>query len=272
MAIVYPLNDRDYGADDVAMYHATRTSGIFDNDDFACTATGADNNVTIGPGLAWIRESRFVGRVAAEKNTTVLDMGVANSTYPRIDAVVLRYEVGIGASLVAKNGVAAANPEPPQVVRTAAVIELHLYHVRREAGAASIPVSALTDVRMDSRYCGLMQDAVTPKETDGPKSVDGKDMNLVVEEGSYYGSTMENAGEAGPSVFQVEKYAPGWTVQTQKRIGDYGIIRIYTRASVGGIWGPWMRVLTNVLDGDILGDAAPEKGMNGQLFFVREGE
>lgn len=160
---VYPLNDKDFGADDVALYHATRTSGIFDNDDFTCSVTGADNQVSVAPGLAWIRESRFVGRVAAEKNPTVLDMGVANASYPRIDAVALRYESGIGARIVVKTGTAADNPAPPQVVRTEAVIELHLYHVRRETGAVSIPVSALTDLRSNPQYCGLMQDAVTPK-------------------------------------------------------------------------------------------------------------
>lgn len=162
--VVYPLNDKDFGADDVALYHATRTSGIFDNDDFACSVTGADNNVKVAPGLAWIRENRFAGRVAAEKTETVLDMGVANATYPRIDAVVLRYETGVGGTLVAKTGTAAANPVPPTVERTGTVIELHLYHVRREAGAASIPVSALTDLRNDPQYCGLMQDAVTPRD------------------------------------------------------------------------------------------------------------
>ena len=162
--ITYPMNDRDFGAEDVALYHATRTSGVFDGGDFECTVTGADNNVTVGPGLAWIRESRFAGRVAAERTETVLDMGVADATYPRIDAVVLRYETGLGASLAVKNGVAAAVPVPPQVVRTEAVIELHLYHVRREAGASSIPVGALTDLRTNSQYCGLMQDAVTPRD------------------------------------------------------------------------------------------------------------
>lgn len=164
MVTVYPLNDKDFAADDVALYHATRTSGIFDNDDFACSVTGADNQVTVAPGLAWIRESRFVGRVAAARKPTVLDMGVANASYPRIDAVVLRYESGVGGNIVVETGTAAANPVPPQVVRTEAVIELHLYHVRREAGAASIPVSALTDLRSNPQYCGLMQDAVTPKD------------------------------------------------------------------------------------------------------------
>lgn len=161
MLRTYPMNNTDYGAEDAELFHCTRTSGVFDGGDFACTATGADNAVTVGTGIAWIRNAKFRGKVAALKTAEKLDMGVANATYPRIDAVVLRYEEGVGTKLVAKTGTAASSPKPPEVVRTEAVYELHLCHVRREAGAASIPVNALSDLRADANYCGLMRDDVT---------------------------------------------------------------------------------------------------------------
>lgn len=161
----YPLNDRDYDAQDAELFHCTRTSGIFDGDDFACTVNGADNNVTVGIGIGWIRNSRFSGKVIALKNVLTLDMGVADTTYPRIDAVVIRFDANAdGTDIVVKHGQAAEKPEPPEVVKTESVYELHLCHVRREAGATSIPVSALTDLRQNRAYCGLMQDDVTPKE------------------------------------------------------------------------------------------------------------
>lgn len=164
MLTTYPMNDRDYGAEDAELFHCTRTSGVFDGGDFACRITGADNVVTVSPGIAWIRNAKFKGKVAALKGPMELDMGVANATYPRIDAVVVRYEQNVGTSIVAKAGTAANSPVPPEVVQTEAVYELHLYHVRREAGAAAIPVGALTDLRANREYCGLMQDEVTTKE------------------------------------------------------------------------------------------------------------
>jgi hypothetical protein len=164
MLTTYPMNDRDYGMEDAELFHCTRSSGVFDGNDFECTATGADNTVTVNAGIAWIRNARFRGKVAALRQPMVLDMGVANAGNPRIDAIVLRYEENVGTSIVAKMGIAAANPLPPEVVRTEAVYELHLYHIRREAGAAAIPAGSLTDVRANGKYCGLMQDDVTPRD------------------------------------------------------------------------------------------------------------
>ena len=161
----YPLNNADFEARDAELFHCTRTSGIFDGDDFACSVNGADNNVTVGIGIGWIRNSRFSGKVIALKNALTLDMDVADTTYPRIDAVVIQFDANAnGTNVLVKHGKAAKKPQPPEVVQTESVYELHLYHVRREAGAASIPVSALTDLRQNRTYCGLMQDDVTPKE------------------------------------------------------------------------------------------------------------
>lgn len=166
MLRTYPMDNTDYGAEDAELFHCTRTSGVFDGGDFGCSVTGADNTVTVGVGIAWIRNAKFKGKVAALREPMALDMGVANAEYPRIDAVVLRFEPAVGTRIVAKTGVAAANPMPPEVVQTEAVYELHLYHVRREAGAAAIPVGALTDQRANRKYCGLMQDEVTPREAE----------------------------------------------------------------------------------------------------------
>jgi hypothetical protein len=164
MVVTYPLNNTNFGATDAELFHCTRTSGVFDGDDFFCIATGADNNVTVGEGIGWIRNTRFSGKVVALKEPMILDLGVADATYPRIDAVALRFDANANKTMVvAIHGRAAANPEPPEVVRTEGVYELHLCHVRREAGATAISVGSLTDIRMNEKYCGLMQDDVTPR-------------------------------------------------------------------------------------------------------------
>ena len=163
MAIItYPLNNIEYTAEDAELYHATRTSGVFANDDFPITVSGDGNVVTIGEGIGWIRNSKFSGKVVANKAEMSLDLGLPHATYPRIDAVVLRFSANANASeIIVKNGTAQTNPTPPEVVRTESVYELHLYHVYREAGAASVTASNVTDLRSDSAYCGIMSDDVT---------------------------------------------------------------------------------------------------------------
>ena len=164
MALVtYPLNNIQYSAEDAELFHCTRTSGVFAADeDFSASVSGADNTVSIGQGIAWIRNSRFSGKVAANKSSVVDDMGLADGTYPRIDAIVVRFDANKNETeIVKKEGTAASSPVAPEVVRTEALYELHLYHVRRRAGATSILASDITDLRPDVNYCGVMSDDVT---------------------------------------------------------------------------------------------------------------
>lgn len=163
MAIItYPLNNIEYTAEDAELFHATRTSGVFANDDFPITVSGSGNVVTIGEGIGWIRNSKFSGKVVANKADISLDLGLPHATYPRIDAVVLRFSANDNASeIIVKNGTAQTNPTPPEVVRTESVYELHLYHVYRPAGSANVVASNVTDLRANTAYCGLMADDVT---------------------------------------------------------------------------------------------------------------
>ncbi len=162
----YPLNSIDYASEDAGLYHCTRTSGIYAGDDFARTLTGTDNTITLGIGLAWLRISRFFGVVCAMKEERSLDVGIPDTTYPRIDAIVLQYDANKnGTDIVVKQGTPASNPQPPARSTTEARYELHLYHVRREPGAASITAANVTDLRLNSAYCGLMADSVTRVDT-----------------------------------------------------------------------------------------------------------
>lgn len=164
MVRTYPLNNVDYSAEDAELFHCTRTSGVFDGGDFECGVTGADNNVTVGEGLAWIRNAKFRGKAVAVDAPLILNLGVADATYPRIDAVAIRFDANANQTeVVVIPGTPATNPEPPEPIRAAGIYELHLYHVRREAGATAISVGSLTDIRMNEKYCGLMQDDVTPR-------------------------------------------------------------------------------------------------------------
>lgn len=165
--ITYPLDNVEYTADDAALFHATRTTGIHAGDDFTFYVNGADNTVTLGPGIAWMNISRFKGLVSALKIETGVDMGLPDPIYPRIDHVVLQYSANNNAvSTVVKSGVAASSPQPPTRSMTEALYEIHLLRVRREPGAIAISASDVTDLRLDSEWCGLMAESVTNIDTD----------------------------------------------------------------------------------------------------------
>lgn len=160
--ITYPLNNIDYTAEDAELFHCTRTSGIWAEDSFPISVTGADNNVTIGTGIAWINNEEFSGKVAALKSAEVLDLGIADSTYPRIDVIAIQFNANNNATdVVIKKGTPATNPVRPSIVRTGAIYELYLASVYRPAGATAITASNITDLRMDETVCGLMADSVT---------------------------------------------------------------------------------------------------------------
>ena len=164
--VVYPLNDIDFHAEDVGIYNATRTSGIYADNDFALSVTGADNTVSVDVGLGWMRLSKFFGVAVALKNKTAVDMGLPDSVYPRIDAVALQFDANKnGAEVIAKKGIASSTPQPPALSQTEALYELHLAHVYRNPSAVSITAADVSDMRLSPVYCGLMADAVSQVDT-----------------------------------------------------------------------------------------------------------
>lgn len=193
--ITYPLDDCDYSADDAALFHCTRTSGIFASDDFSFSVTGADNTVRIGPGIAWMRINKFKGLVAALKNEVSVDLGLPDSVYSRIDRVVLQYNANTrDTTVVVKSGVARSNPLPPERSTEEALYELHLLEVLRKPAAASVKPENVTDLRFDSSCCGMMADSVTKVDT---SAINAQVMALVnelrtklgeVEAQTYYAS------------------------------------------------------------------------------------
>lgn len=167
MAITtYPLNNIMYSAEDAELFHVTRQSGVYAKNSFNYSITGNSNIITIGTGIGWIKNGEFAGKVIASKTATQLNLGVADATYPRIDAVVIQFNANTNSTiLTVKNGIPASSPNPPSVIRTAAIYELHLYHVRRNAGEASISAGNITDLRLNNAYCGLMGDSITEIDT-----------------------------------------------------------------------------------------------------------
>lgn len=164
--ITYPLNNIDYNASDAELYNMPRKSGVYAKDDFDITVSGADNNVTIGEGVAWIKNGRFSGKVTANKTPTVLDMGLTDPNFPRWDVIALQFDKNKNAvEFKIKKGIASSEPKLPEIVQSETIYELYLYKIYRPVGAVSITSQHITDLRLDTTVCGLMADSVTSVDT-----------------------------------------------------------------------------------------------------------
>ena len=164
--VTYPLDQTDYSMEDAALFHCTRSTGVYGNDDFKCRVSGADNTLVISPGLAWMRLARFKGVATALKYECQVDLGLPDSVYPRIDHVVIQYDANRNTTEpMVKHGTPSSNPQPPARVESEALYEIHLYAVRREPGKAAIGVENITDLRLDEKYCGIMTDSVSKVDT-----------------------------------------------------------------------------------------------------------
>ena len=163
MAIVtYPLNGITYNAEDAETYLSTRISGIYAADDCFDLSITADRTVTIGPGLAWVRNTRFAGKCICNREALALAIPMADSSKPRTDRIVLRYDKAENKSeLAVKTGTPGSAAAAPDVVQTELVYELGLYTVSVAAGSTVIKTADVTDTRLNEQVCGLMRDGVT---------------------------------------------------------------------------------------------------------------
>ena len=159
--ITYPLNNTEYTAEDAELYNSTRTSGVYSGMDFDWSLTGEDNNITVGKGLAWIKNSDFSGKVVAHKEPETFDFGIAPLSFGRVDVMAIRFSsVDNSTSLVIKKGSEDGAFKIPERSTTEGVYELYLFSVRRNAGASKITASDISDLRDDRNYCGYMSEAV----------------------------------------------------------------------------------------------------------------
>lgn len=161
----FPLNNTDYGAEDAQLYFATRTRGVFAGEHLAVTP-GSGMSVTLGEGIAWLKNGEFGGLVYANTAPLTLPISTANATYPRIDRVVIRYDVQNNTvAAYVKPGTPASSPVPPALTRDTIADEISVAQVYVGVAATSISAGNITDERLDVDACGLMRDGVTGIDT-----------------------------------------------------------------------------------------------------------
>ena len=195
--VLYPANDYDFDAADVAAYLAGLTSGVFSSaEDFPVTAAGG-LKVTVGAGRGWVHPSRFTGYSITKREADTLTMPLADPSLPRIDRIVMRYDAGArAASLQVLQGTASSTPTAPAISRTELIYDLCLAEIARPAGSTNITTGQITDTRLDEALCGLVRDSVTGIPTDELLAAARERINALEENATTSAAAAKDSAEA----------------------------------------------------------------------------
>lgn len=158
--VIYPINNKKYTAEDVEIFNSTRTSGVYSVLDFDYALNG--NVITIGKGLAWMKNGDFTGKALAFKEPETLTLDSADGTKERYDVIAIRYDASkTEPELVIIKGEAGTLPSMPKRNTETYLYELFLYSIHRKAGEATASAENILDLRENNKYCGIMRDSVT---------------------------------------------------------------------------------------------------------------
>lgn len=198
--VLYPANDYDFDAADVAAYLAGLTSGVFSSaEDFPVTAAGG-LKVTVGAGRGWVHPSRFTGYSITKREADTLTMPLADPSLPRIDRIAMRYDAGArAASLQVLQGTASSTPTAPAISRTELIYDLCLAEITRPAGSTSISTGQITDTRLDEALCGIVRDGVTGIPTDELLAAAKERINALEEKATSSAAAAKDSAEAAKS-------------------------------------------------------------------------
>ena len=115
---------------------------------------GTGMNVIVNPGFAVIE-----GGLKYEESKRTLAVQASDSTYDRIDTVVLRWNDNINAricDLYVIQGIPASNPVRPELNRESSVYEIGLADLFIAANSSAISNARITDTRYESSRCGII--------------------------------------------------------------------------------------------------------------------
>lgn len=146
--------DRVYDANFFAEYFASFIgNGVFPNPSTGLQVLEKQNmTLTIKPGKAWINGYYF-----ANDSDFVISLANADGTLNRIDRIVLRLNYTNREVVFAvKKGAFASSPVAPTLQRDADAYELGLADIYVTKGATSIVQAKITDLRLNSQYCGIV--------------------------------------------------------------------------------------------------------------------
>lgn len=166
----FPNNADEYiGAEYVMKWLHGRTSGVFGADGNLAVSANDNMTVSVSDGVGWIANSKADGCViwndteATGGSKLQLTIGLANSSLPRIDRVVVSWatvDYSAKPTIEILQGSPASQPQPPALTNTTLKRQISLAQIRVAAAASRITASDITDERMDETVCGLVTESV----------------------------------------------------------------------------------------------------------------
>ena len=151
--------DRVYSATDFAAYFGKLVSnGIFYAAPTNLQVTpDSGMAVSVVAGSAWIN-----GYSYENTDALVLNLATASGVNPRIDRVVVRFSaVERRIYLATLTGTPSEVPVAPTLTRTNDIYELGIADVLVPKGSVTITALNITDTRLNTSLCGLVNSLVT---------------------------------------------------------------------------------------------------------------
>ena len=152
--------DRKYNADDVNSYFKGTLSrdGIYSFVGNQCRVIPAGNmKVAVRDGKGQINYHWF----EVTTNQTI-SIKSAHATLNRWTAIIARYDAtNRNISLMAINGIAAENPEKPDMQKTDAIRDICLAYIYVAAGVTQITSNDITDTIENPELCGFVSSVLT---------------------------------------------------------------------------------------------------------------
>lgn len=150
----YPIYDRAVDSSTLStMINEFVSTGVFPKEQDGFTVTAGDGmTVNVSPGSAIIK-----GTTCIEKDARTLTIQAADSTYDRIDSVILRYDNSENVraiDLYVLKGTAASAPVQPTLTRDDDIFEIALANIYIPVNATTISDERITDTRGDTSRCG----------------------------------------------------------------------------------------------------------------------
>lgn len=161
----YPLNDVDYDSEDVQLYHAGRTTGIFNvtGDDLKVSYVSG-MNVSVTPGTAYLLTdvNGFGGFTYANTASVTLTVDTASSN-TRYDYIAVRYTKATNSCQLAY--IRGDMSMPKACVRTSSIYEIIVAIIQVPGNAASLSKTCIIDTRLNETFCGLVTDGTNKLPT-----------------------------------------------------------------------------------------------------------
>lgn len=166
--LAFPLDMTTYSAKALGAFCGVRTRGVLSADNNLVLTSSGGMNVSLSPGLGWLKMSETWGVVVDVEETQNFTIADADGSLNRIDSIVLQLDkISNTGGAVYKQGSFASSATPPATVRDDYYDEIALFYINVPAGTTEITAANIIDKRLDETVCGLVRDGIEriPTET-----------------------------------------------------------------------------------------------------------